>query len=282
MIFMCPPVRLGKTAEERDAFLRKVGVLNVQTVSMATPADWADSDVESARDFLEAHEIRIGEFSAFHKRFASDDLEVYREAQEHYRRQLHHAHILNAHCVGFAIICDRATPQMWSEATWHRCIDAVKELVEAAEAAQMDVAAHPHIISPLCSLERYRELLDAVNSPRLKVLMDPVNLTWPQMVYNTDDLINRIFDELADHIVAVHAKDLALSAVQRNGKHLSVVHVDEAVPGTGTLDYHTLLRRLDALDHNVSVHVEHFDQPDTIAGQEYIRYVARELGITLH
>ena len=126
-----------------------------------------------------------------------------------------------------------------------------------------------------------QELLDAVGSPRLKVLMDPVNLTWPHMVYRTTELMNEIFDKLGEVIVAFHAKDAVLSAVQRNGAHLSVVHLDEAVPGTGVMDYETILQRLDGLDHEVTVHVEHFSEEETVVGQQYIRYVAKNLGIAL-
>lgn len=282
MILMSPGLSVGKTEEERETFLRKVGIMEVKSISTATPADWTDEEVEGARAFLDAHGIRVGEFSAFHKEFASADPEIYQSALDHYRRQLRHARIINATCVGFSITCDRSTPQMWSETTWKRCIAAVSELVEEAEKAQMDVAAHPHIMSPLCSLERYRELLDAVSSPRLKVLMDPVNLTWPHMFYRTTELVNQIFDELGDLIVAFHAKDATLSAVQRNGSHLSVVHLDEAVPGTGSMDYTTILQRLDALDRDVPVWVEHFSEEETIVGQQYIRHVARETDIPVH
>ena len=282
MILMSPPLRLGKSAEEQAEFLRKIGIMEAKTVSTATPADWSDEEVEDARKFLDGHGIQVGEFSGFHRGFASADQEDHQSAIQHYRRQLRHARILAARCVGFSIICDRATPQMWSKETWKRCIAAVKTLAQEAEQAQMDVAAHPHIMSPLCSVERYKELLETVASPRLKVLMDPVNLTWPHMFYRTTELIDQIFDELGDFITALHAKDMTISAVKRNGQHLSVVHLDEAVPGTGSMDYETLLRRLDGLDHDVTVHVEHFSEEHTIFGQQYIRYVAREIGVVLH
>ena len=63
---------------------------------------------------------------------------------------------------------------MWSEESWGRCLAAASDLVKEAEAAEMDVAAHPHIMSPLCSVERHKELFEAVPSPRLKALMDCV------------------------------------------------------------------------------------------------------------
>ena len=39
--------------------------------------------------------------------------------------------------------------------------------------------------------------------------------------------------------------------------------------------------RLDELDHDVTLWVEHFPYEHAIAGQQYLRHVAREAGITL-
>ena len=297
MILMSPAIHVGRTAEERAAFLRKVGVMDVKTVSMSTPADWSDAEVEEARQFLDDHGIRVGEFSGFHNGFGSEKVGDYQSALEHHRHQLRHAHILGAHCVGLAILDggvwdeefsktflerDETTPEMWSEGTWHRCIAATEDLVALAEKLQVDVAVHPHIVTPIGSVERYKALFEAVPSPRLKALMDPVNLTWPHMFFRTTELVNQIFDELSDKITALHAKDVTMSAVKPIGGPLSVVHLDEAVPGTGGMDYATILRRLGELEHDVTVWVEHFAYEDTITGYQYIRHVAREIGVTLH
>ena len=120
-------------------------------------------------------------------------------------------------------------------------------------------------------------MLDTVASPRLKILMDPVNLVHPHMAYRTTELVDEIFDGLGADIVGLHAKDVAVSG---GGKIVS--HVGEAVPGEGTMDYHTMLRRLDALGHDVTVHAEHFPYPQTVQGQQYLRSVAREVGVELN
>ena len=293
MILMSPNINPGKTPEEREEFLRKVSIMEVKTVSMSTPADWSDADVEEARKFLEDHGIRPGEFSAFHSGFGAADEDEYQSAIEHYRRQLRHARILGAHCVGFNVgLTYRCTPQMWTDDAWNRCLDAAVDLAREAEAAEMDVAAHPHIMSPLCSVERYKEMFDAAASPRMKALMDCVNLTWPHLFYRTTELVNKIFDEVGDKITALHAKDLSISAVRQNESgRLSVVHIDEAVPGakeaehryeSGVMDYATILQRMAELNHDVTLYVEHFPYEDTITGQQYIRHVAREVGVTIH
>ena len=239
--------------------------------------------MEAVRGFLDDNGIRVGEFSAFHYGFDHEDASERDAAQEHYARLLRHGNMLDAHCVGFSTYGDRGKPGMWTEATWERCLDSVGRLAEQAERAGMDVAAHPHAMAPLCSVERYREMLDRTGSPRLKVLIDIVNLTWPQRVFDTTALVDEVFDELGGDIVALHAKDVIISGGSgvSAAKGMGVIHVDEAVPGTGFMDFDAIVRRLDMLDHDVTVHVEHFEYEDTLEGQEHIRSVAERAGVAV-
>ena len=248
----------------------KTEAFGATTVSASTRPDWTDDEVEAARRFLDDNGVRVGEFSAFHFGFDHEDAAERDAAQAHYARLLRHGNMLDAHCVGFSTYGDRGRPGMWSEATWERCLDSVARLAEQAERAGMDVAAHPHAMAPLCSVERYREMLDRTGSPRLKVLIDIVNLTWPQRVFDTTALVDEVFDELGGDIVALHAKDVIISGGSgvSAAKGMGVIHVDEAVPGTGFMDFDSIVRRLDVLDHDVTVHVEHFEYEDTLQGQE--------------
>ena len=333
MITLAPSIHPGRSAEEREAFLRKAGILGVTTVSMGYPpiAHWDDADVVDTKQFLDSQGVRVGEFSHFHSGLGSADAGQNRAALDHYRGHLRHAGTLGARCVGFSLgLSYRCTPDMWSESAWRACLAATEELVRAAEEAEVDVAVHPHIMTPLHSVERHKELFASIASPRLKSLMDPVNLTWPQMFYRTGELLEQIFDELGDKIVALHAKDLTMSGVDRHGselaylsngglvygEHLSVVHLDEAVPGarqmaqstsnetgvpvhdsgdelsfvsdgrklafdSGGMDFPTLLGRLAALEHEVTVHAEHFSYANTVLSYQYFRHVAREIGVAV-
>ena len=283
MIILSPPVPLPRTGEEREQFLQKVEAFGSTTVSASTRPDWTDEDVEALRVFLDDNGIRVGEFSAFHYGFDHEDAAERDAAQAHYARLLRHGNMLDAHCVGFSTYGERGKPGMWTEATWERCLDSVGRLAEQAERAGMDVAAHPHAMAPLCSVERYREMLDRVGSPRLKVLIDIVNMTWPQRVFDTTALVDEVFDELGGDIAALHAKDVIISGGSgvSAAKGLGVIHVDEAVPGTGFMDFDAIVRRLDMLDHDVTVHVEHFEYEDTLEGQQYIRRTAERAGVAV-
>ena len=92
------------------------------------------------------------------------------------------------------------------------------------------------------------------------------------------DFINEIFHGIEDKIVTMHVKDVTMWSAQP----ISIIsRVDEAVPGTGMMDYATIRRRLDALENDVPVHVEHFPELETITGQQYIRHIGREIGVTI-
>ena len=48
------------------------------------------------------------------------------------------------------------------------------------------------------------------------------------------------------------------------------------------MDYETILRRLDGLDQDVTLYAEHYPFAETVQGQEYIRSVARKVGVELN
>ena len=81
-------------------------------------------------------------------------------------------------------------------------------------------------------------MVKAVARPAFGVHLDPCNaVNCPQRFYQSTVLLNECFDKLGPWIVSCHAKDLTWD-IEMN------VHFREVVPGTGTLDYGTFLRRL--------------------------------------
>ncbi|MBM3935139.1 MAG: sugar phosphate isomerase/epimerase [SAR202 cluster bacterium] len=286
MLFLSAPIGShlvpGKEGEqERNELVKKAATMDVKAITIKSLPEWSEAQLSEARSFLDSNGLRVGEFSGFYKgknsagglgAWENDDREYTKQL---YRRQLRQGKALGAHLVGFSLYAGRKSGGlMWAEETWQRCVEDIRWLAREAENVGIDVAGHPHILGPLCSIDRYKRLIDAVPSPRLKILMDPVNLVEPFMAYRTGDLINKIFDELGDYITGLHAKDVALS-----GGGNVVAHVDEAVPGRGSMDYHTIFRRLGKLKQDIAIHAEHFPYSETIEGQQYIRSVARQVGV---
>lgn len=106
----------------------------------------------------------------------------------------------------------------FQEEVWHRMVATGKELAELAERHASAVLMEPFYRGFLASAKRSRLFLEAVNSPRIRALLDPANLL------EVDDL-EEMFDQLGPWIECFHAKDRKL-------------HVDRGVPaGQGDLDY---------------------------------------------
>jgi sugar phosphate isomerase/epimerase len=120
--------------------------------------------------------------------------------------------------------------------TRDRLVDSLRHVSRAAEDAGVAIGLECHVISPLDSPRRVREVIEAVGSPALKYNADAVNFVASfQDAYDTPRVLERIFSELGPHVVSAHVKDVCL------GDRL-VVHIDECVPGEGIFDLVTFLR----------------------------------------
>ena len=125
-------------------------------------------------------------------------------------------------------------PGNTGEAAWQELLGSMRELV--AEAARCGVvvgieAVTSHVIS---TPEKMRRLLDAVPSPHLQVVFDPVNLLTAENCCDQREIMRRSFDLFGERIAVVHAKDFRL---EDGGFAICPA-------GTGSLDYDFLLNWL--------------------------------------
>jgi sugar phosphate isomerase/epimerase len=126
------------------------------------------------------------------------------------------------------------------------------------------------------SVENCLRLIKAVDRPAFGAHLDPCNLiNSPDKFYRNTDLLNDCFDRLGPWIVSCHAKDLAWE-VEMN------VHFREVVPGKGSLDYATYLRRLAALPRDVPLMIEHLSTAEEYAAaSRYLMETGRAAGLAL-
>jgi sugar phosphate isomerase/epimerase len=98
----------------------------------------------------------------------------------------------------------------------------------------------------------------------------------PSRYFQTGAFIKEFFRALGPHIKSCHAKDTRL------GETLTV-HLDECIPGQGTLDYAVYLDSLNALkDKDVCLMTEHLaNEKDYDTAAAAIREVARKQGIAI-
>lgn len=122
--------------------------------------------------------------------------------------------------------------------------------------------------------DNYLKLIKAVDRPAFAVHLDPCNaVNTPEKFYNNTVLLNECFDKLGKWIVSCHAKDLAWE-VEMN------IHFKEVLPGKGSLDYKTYLKRLAQLPHNPPLMLEHLSTAEEYTtAREHIFKTGSDCGL---
>jgi len=124
------------------------------------------------------------------------------------------------------------------------------------------------------SPDRYLKLLKAVDRKGFGVHLDPCNLVnSPEKFYRNADLINECFDKLGKWIVSCHGKDLFWEAEMN-------VHFREVIPGTGSMDYRTYLKRLAKMNPPPPLMLEHLSSAQEYnQARQFVINTAKNLGL---
>lgn len=162
-----------------------------------------------------------------------------------------------------------------TQATFDRLVESLRLVSAVAESEGVTLAIEGHVLSALDTAERVADLLDAVGSPALRFNLDPVNFIGTvRDVHDTSRILNALFDQLGSRTVATHAKDCAL-------RDALVVHIDEVIPGQGTLDYALYLRRFAQICPDGYVFIEHLPPESVPAARAFVTAEAARLGLHL-
>jgi len=168
-----------------------------------------------------------------------------------------------------------AHPDNHSPATFERLVDSLKQVTVVAEREGMLLAIEGHVLSVLDTPQRVRDLLDAVASPALKFNTDPVNFYGSvRDVHDTRPVLNQLFDLLGADTVVGHAKDLAL-------QDSLVVHIQEVIIGSGTLDYDLFLKRFQAYCPDAYLLIEHLPDEKVPLARQALLQKAGEVGVKI-
>lgn len=124
---------------------------------------------------------------------------------------------------------DNDTPEAWRD-----LLEAMETAIDIADRHDIDLGIEPELANVINSAEKARRLIDEMQSPRLKIVLDPANLFERAALDAQRATISAAIDLLADRIVMAHAKD-------RNADG------SFATAGKGVLDYTHYLDGLKAV-----------------------------------
>jgi sugar phosphate isomerase/epimerase len=275
-------VRLGsplpQTWEDPDGWIAAVQGRGFRAAYW--PLDDDADDVDAYAAAAAAADVVIAEIGAWSNPISPDE-RTRADAVELCKRRLALADRVGARCcVNLAgsrgDTWDGPHPDNLSRDTFALIVDTVREIIDAVEPRRTFYTLEPMPWTLPDSADSYLELMAAIDRPRFAVHFDSTNLiNSPAKLYDNAGLLRECFAKLGPYIKSCHAKDIAL------GGELTV-HLAEAIPGRGVLDYRVLLTEMDRLDPDTPLLVEHLTtDAEYAAAVAHIRGVAEELGVAL-
>lgn len=120
----------------------------------------------------------------------------------------------------------RRHPENDSPQAWKDLIASMSEALQIAEEHDVTLGFEPEVSNAVDSARKGRHLLDEMQSPHLKVVMDAANIFHTGELPRMREILDEAFDILAEDIVIAHAKDLS-----RDGE------AGDVAAGRGVLDY---------------------------------------------
>lgn len=133
-------------------------------------------------------------------------------------------------------------------------------VVERAEHWGVSVAIEPVWRHIVCDADRALAVLDAIRSPNLRIIFDPVNLLYSGNADDRERVLGETMDKLGEHIAVVHLKDFV-----RAGDELRAV-----AAGTGEMDYRPILRFLKGYKPYVQATLENTTNGNAVQAREFL------------
>jgi len=158
-------------------------------------------------------------------------------------------------------------PDNHSEAALQQSLASLATLVEEAERFGVMVGIEGVSSHAISTPAKMRAALDALGSPNVQVVFDPVNLLSLENYGDQNRIIEESFDLFGDRIVAIHAKDF----VANDGAFLPVR------TGQGQLHHQPLLDFITQRKPGISLLFEETNEQTVTGSMDFIRQLGAKI-----
>ena len=164
----------------------------------------------------------------------------------------------------------------WTWETWRKSVDAIRQILKDTVGMKVQLGIEAVNMTATNNPRAHLQLIEEIGDPRLKVLLDPVNMLNLGTYYRNTELINECFDLLGENIIAAHAKDTYVLP------NMMSAYITEVAAGKGILDYETYLVRLSRLSWPRTLLIEHIPDEEYPGAKKYIEDTAKRLGVKIY
>lgn len=203
---------------------------------------------------------------------ANPNPEKLKEIQKKYEAHIRFASVLGAGVVGTETGAPnedyKFEPACRSREALDAFIRGLEPVVEYAESAGVILAIEPVAKHIVYDEKRAREVLNAIASPNLRIILDAVNLLDYDNYKNQKEVVQRAIDELHEEIAVIHIKDYVI-------KDKNIISVGA---GQGYMDYDALLSFIAKEKPYIHATLENTTPETAVSSRELIENRYRILG----
>jgi sugar phosphate isomerase/epimerase len=154
----------------------------------------------------------------------------------------------------------RAHPENASSAAWHDLLRSMREAIAIAERHDVFLGIEPETGNVVSSARKARQLLDTLQSPRVKIVADPANLFHHGQVSRVRETMEELFQLLGPDIAMAHAKDLAADGATGN-----------LAPGRGVMEWNYFFGALARMDFRGPIVMHGLPETDVAQAARFLR-----------
>ncbi len=260
--------------------LAGLGVRVVHTHFRPSPEAVA-LDASRVRSVLAEHGLSIIQATGYNPQLTHPDDDVLSSELDRLRSAFETARLQGAEMIISGCGSHHPThfygphPDNHTPASRERLIASLRRVVRWAEAAGVILALECHVATALDTPQHIREVVQAVDSPWVRLNFDPVNLLGDfSKVWANAEAMRQMWQVLG----GCYAKCADIKDVRADPE--LVVHISEAPPGQGMLDLDAFFEVIAHLGEDTAVMVEHLPADEAIAALAYVKQAAKQRGFT--
>ncbi|PID56582.1 xylose isomerase [candidate division KSB3 bacterium] len=271
---------LWQAYDDPESWITAVKNLHYTAAYCPVPPEADSKMIQAFRSAADKADIVIAEVGAWSNPLSPSEM-IRRDALDICKKSLALADEIDARCcVNIAgsrgMKWDGPHKDDLTQKSFEMIVETVQDIIDSVKPTRSfyTLETMPWMFPD--SPDSYLQLLDAIDRKAFAVHLDPVNLiNSPSKYFRNGELITECIKKLGPHIRSCHVKDITLGQEP-------TVHLTETRPGLGGFDYTTLLYRLNALNADVPLMLEHLStEEDSWLAAEHIRSAARLEGISL-
>lgn len=186
------------------------------------------------------------------------------EIQSRYYGHIRVAALMGAGVVGTETGAPNAAYKMDANTHSSEALDTfvrgLAPVVECAEHYGVTIAIEPVWKHIVYDASRAVQVLDAIASRNLRIILDPVNLLYTGNIDRQEQVVSDAIDKLGDRVAVVHLKDFV-----REGDELRSI-----AAGTGEMKYAPVLRFIKERKPFIQATLENTTNDNAVSAREWI------------